>query len=125
MNFDKTEPVSFLINSSCGIYGAQALIEIYGQELYVKVTTKRYQPLFEYIEECNYLNGETKETVFDPHNEKFNENLDHLFLNMSLSFKTEHGYWPLEMFEGHIVAVNPDAVWDEAEDFYVMDKDDG
>jgi len=125
MSFDKDQPVACIINSACGIYAAKALIEIWGEDLYVKVSTKRYQPLFEYIAECNYLNGETKETVFDPENEHFNENLDHLFLNMQLSIKTETGYWRTEFIEGDIFAINPDAVWDHEQDQFVMDRNDG
>lgn len=117
-----------LVNSAHGIYAAEVLSQTH-ELLFlnnrivdesVKIGIEYYTPLKNCIEESfDGFEDETLDSIFNPTNDFFNENVD--LIQSGLCRVNLNGeYWMVDTFDGEFYAVHPDAVWDHDKNEYII-----
>ena len=109
--------INLLVDGSAGVYAYSSLAKRY--PLFIDSHTGRHTDLAEHLKNDAYIGEESIESVFDPDNEFYCENIDWLTCNNTLCVKHDNGeYWRVESIDGDIFAVNPKASWNDDIDNY-------
>ena len=118
------EPMELLVDNHAGVYSYHTLAQQY--PLYVTdevITGYRYIDLATYLDRRADMEGETIQTVFHPENEEWCENVEYLQSHNILAVQADNGdYWTVDAIDGDLWAINPNAVWDDSAETYIMEK---
>ena len=111
-------PMVLLVDSHHGIYTHKVLAETY--PLFM-AENGDHIPLLEWMNSRADFDGETLESVFDPDNEDWCENIEYIEYHNQLRVKNGNGtFWEVQSIDGDIFAINPLAEWDdEMEGYYI------
>ena len=125
-NTNKTtvEPMVHLVNCQHGVYNYHVLSTNYIDNLCVYLGDGKYQLLSEFISNNLEYNEETIETIFNPENEGYCENIDHIERSYPLHIlNSDNGlYYRVECIEGDLWAIHPEAEYCEEEDTYTLEN---
>jgi len=113
-----------LVGSATGIYAWHSLAARY--PLFVSdgpITNNKYIPLEDWIERRADMAEETVGTIFNPDNDCSLENIEYCAYHNILAVQnSDNAFWRIEQTDGDIWAINPEAIFDEATDAWVMPK---
>src|SRR5574340_480436 len=119
----KKEPMGHLVSSQNGVYCYHVLAKNF--PLFVGFTGGKKQELSDFLLNNSDVMGAayTLETVFNPDNPGWCENIDYLErLGLFVQSAMDETFWRIESIEGDIWAINPCAEWDDEADNYVVNE---
>ena len=122
-NTNKTtiEPMAHLVNCQHGVYNYQILLSNYSDNIYV-LGPKGYMLFTDFLNWCADYPNDTIDTIFNPDNEDYCENIDHIEWAYPLHIlNSDDGlYYRVECIEGDLWAIHPEAEYCEEEDTYKL-----
>lgn len=115
-----------IITEDSGIYAYHHLATFYGEHLYVD-TYDGYRPFLEWLAEGqmdlmtpDFEDAHTAEGIFHPDNPEWMENVEFVRWSYPLAVKIDGDFWHLESEDGALIAVNPDAMWNDEIEAWVL-----
>lgn len=111
---------SLVVDGSFGVFSWNRLVEAYSASLFVE-NADTYIELESYLDGREDYKDESLETVFNPDNHLYCDNIDDL--SDKLRLKVGDEYWKILQEDGDIFAIHQDAIWDEDSGQWILEQD--